>query len=143
MIDIPAQVSAYLTTVGERSRADMQALHKAILAVDPKCRLWFSDGTDDKGRVVSNPSIGYGVQTIKYANRGSKEFFRVGISANSSGISVYIMSIKDKAYLTNTYGAHIGKARVTGYCIKFKKLTDIDLGVLEAAIRDGLLIHGA
>jgi hypothetical protein len=104
----------------------------------PNCRLWFLDGKDDKGKIVSNPNIGYGVQTIKYSDGKTKEFYQIGISANTTGISVYIMGIEDKNYLPQAYGEKIGKASVTGYCIKFKKLGDINLDVLETAIRDGV-----
>ena len=48
------------------------------------------------------------------------------------------MGIEDKKYLLDTYGKTIGKASVTGYCIKFKKLKDINIDVLEAAIKDGV-----
>ena len=41
-------------------------------------------------------------------------------------------------YLAETYGKELGKASVSGYCIKFKALRDIDMDVLEAAIRDGV-----
>jgi hypothetical protein len=54
------------------------------------------------------------------------------------GISVYIMGIQDKKYLPETYGKTIGKASVTGYCIKFKTLKDINIDILNAAIRDGV-----
>jgi len=46
--------------------------------------------------------------------------------------------LKDKKYLTKTYGEKLGKASVTGYCIRFKALKDINIGALEAAIRYGL-----
>ncbi len=58
------------------------------------------------------------------------------MSANTTGMSVYIMGINDKTYLVNTYGKKIGKASVTGYCIKFKSLKDLDIEVLKAAIID-------
>ena len=48
------------------------------------------------------------------------------------------MGIEDKKYLPETYGKTIGKASVTGYCIKFKTLKDINIDTLEAAIRDGV-----
>ena len=54
------------------------------------------------------------------------------------GISVYILGINDKTYLAKTYGKKLGKASVTGYCIKFKTLKDINIEILEAAIRFGL-----
>ena len=64
-------------------------------------------------------------------------WFQIGISANKTGISVYILGIKDKEYLARTFGKKLGKASVSGYCIKFKTLKDIDIDILEAAIRYG------
>ncbi|WP_228452640.1 DUF1801 domain-containing protein [Chryseobacterium lathyri] len=115
----------------------MQELHRIIQEIMPGCKLWFLDGKNDEGKTVANPNIGYGLHTIHYADGKIKEFYQIGLSANTTGISVYILSIKDKAYLAETYGKTIGKASVTGYCIKFKALKDININVLEAAIRDG------
>jgi len=135
---IQEQIKEYITAQPQPKRADLAALHNRILQVLPKCKLWFLDGKDDKGKTVSNPNIGYGLQTIKYADGKTKEFYQVGISANTSGISVYIIGLEDKKYLAQTYGKEIGKASVTGYCIKFKLLKDINLNVLQAAILDGV-----
>ena len=132
------QIKEYIITQSEPKRSDMQSLHQRILHVLPKCKLWFLDGKDDKGKTVSNPNIGYGLQTIKYADGSTREFYQIGISANTAGISVYIMGIEDKKYLDRTYGKEIGKASVSGYCIKFRKLKDINIDILEAAIRDGV-----
>jgi hypothetical protein len=49
-----------------------------------------------------------------------------------------ILGIEDKTYLAQTYGKTIGKASVSGYCIKFKNVKDINILVLEAAIRYGV-----
>ena len=136
-MDIQEQIKEYIATQPEPKRADIETLHKRILHVLPKCKLWFLDGKDDKGKTVSNPNIGYGFQNIKYADGKTKEFYQIGISANTTGITVYILGIKDKNYLSQTYGKDIGKASVTGYCIKFKKLKDINIDILEAAIRYG------
>ncbi len=137
-MSVQEQIEAYLASQPEPKRSEMQALHQHILQAFPGCKLWYSDGKDDTGKVVSNPNIGYGAYTIKYADGTTKEFFQIGLSGNTAGISVYIMGIKDKTYLPQTYGDKIGKAKVTGYCIKFKSLKDINLEVLEAAMRDGV-----
>jgi hypothetical protein len=108
----------------------------------PKCKLWFLDGKDEKGKTVSNPNAGYGSYTIKYADGTTRDFYQIGLSANTTGISVYIMGIKDKKYLANTYGKNLGKASVTGYCIKFKTIKDINVDILQKAIRDGVEITG-
>lgn len=132
------QIKQYINSQPEQKRTDMQALHQLTLQVMPKCKLWFLDGKDSKNKVVSNPNIGYGLRNIKYADGKTREFYQIGISANTTGISVYILGIDDKAYLAKTYGKKIGKASVTGYCIKFKALKDINIEILEAAIRYGV-----
>jgi hypothetical protein len=137
-MNIQEQIKKYITGQPESKRSDMQDLHRIILEVMPKCKLWFLDGKDDKGKTVSNPNIGYGIQTIKYADGKTREFYQIGISANTTGISVYILGIKDKKYLAQTYGKKLGKASVTGYCIKFKTLKDINIDILEEAIRYGV-----
>ena len=131
------QIKEYISAQPEKKSSDLQALHSRILKLKPACKLWFLDGKNSENKVVSNPNIGYGLQTMKYADGKTREFYQVGISTNSTGISVYIMGMEDKTYLVKTYGKKIGKASVTGYCIKFKSLKDIKMEVLEDAIRDG------
>ena len=137
-MNMQKQIKEYIATQPEPKRSEMQQLHHMILALMPACKLWFLDGKDEKGKIVSNPNIGYGSQTMKYANGKTREFYQIGISANTTGISVYIMGIDDKKYLAQTFGKELGKASVTGYCIKFKTLTDIKIDVLKAAIQYGI-----
>lgn len=132
---VQQQITTYLSTQPERKRADMQALHTRIKKLLPRCRLWFFDGKNESGKVVMNPSIGYGVQQLTYADGSTKEFYQIGISGNTSGISVYLLGLADRKHLAATYGKTLGKASVTGYCIKFKTLSDINIDVLEAAMR--------
>jgi len=129
------EIKKYITSQPEPKRSDMQELHGVILQVIPACKLWFLDGKDSQGKTVSNPNIGYGSQTIKYVDGTTREFYQIGLSANKTGISVYILGIKDKKYLAQTYGKKLGKASVSGYCIKFKTLKEINIDILEAAIR--------
>src|ERR1700733_2044097 len=135
---VQKQIREYIAAQPEPKRSEMQQLHHMILALMPACKLWFLDGKDEKGKTVSNPNIGYGSQTIKYANGKTKEFYQIGISANTTGISIYIMGMDDKKYLAQTFGQELGKASVTGYCIKFKTLADIRVDVLKAAIQYGI-----
>ena len=131
------QIIDFIDSHSEPKRSDMQALHLSILQLMPANKLWFLDGKNSENKIISNPSIGYGLQTIKYADGKTKEFYQIGLSSNTTGISVYIMGIDDKNYLPQTYGETIGKASVSGYCIKFKKLKDINIDVLKEAILFG------
>ena len=135
-MNVQEQIKNYIASQPEPKRTDMQELHGMILEVMPACKLWFLDGKNSEGKVVSNPDIGYGSRDHKYADGTISEFYQIGLSANKTGISVYILGIEDKKYLAEVYGKELGKASVTGYCIKFKTLKDINIDVLEAAIRD-------
>lgn len=135
---VHTQIREYLASLPERKRSEMEALHALMLRLMPNARLSFLDGRNEEGRTVSNPAIGYGQLTLSYADGSTRPFYQVGLSANTSGISVYLMGVDDRTYLPATYGDRIGKANVTGYCIKFSALRNIDLAVLEAAVLDAV-----
>lgn len=135
---IQNQIEEYIISHKEPKRSDLENLHQIIFELMPKCKLWFLDGKNDENKIVSNPNIGYGIHIMKYADGKTRDFYKIGLSANTTGISVYIIGIEDKKYLVNTFGEKIGKASVTSYCIKFKKLNDINIDVLKEAIQSVL-----
>jgi hypothetical protein len=137
-MNVQEAIKSYISSQPEPKRSDMQELHRIILQAMPACKLWFLDGKDSDNKTVSNPNIGYGLYTLKYADGKTREFYQIGMSANTTGISVYVMGIKDKKYLAQTYGKKLGKASVTGYCIKFKTIKDIDTDILQEAILYGV-----
>src|SRR5580693_1992988 len=112
-MNLQKQIKDYIATQPEPKRGEMQQLHHIVLALMPKCKLWFLDGK-------------------------SREFYQIGISANTTGIAVYIMGVSDKKHLAQKFGPELGKASVTGYCIKFKTLADIKIDRLKAAIQYGI-----
>ena len=141
-MNVKEEIKKYITSLPASKQSDIQALHKRIQELVPACKLWFLDGKNAEGKIVSNPNIGYGNYTMQYADGKTKEFYQIGLSANTTGISVYIMGIDDIKYLPNTYENKIGKASVTGYCIKFKTVQDINLAILEEAILFGVANSG-
>jgi hypothetical protein len=137
-MSVRQRIAEYIAAQPASKRSQMQELHNMFREIRPESKLWFLDGRDEAGKVVTNPNIGYGTQMMKYADGSTREFYRVGLSANTSGLSVYIMGLDDKKYLSAAYAKGLGKATVTGYCIKFRKLSDIDTDVLRDAVRFGL-----
>jgi len=132
------QIKNFIATLPEPKRSEIKELHQLMLQLMPKTKLWFDDGKNSENKTTNNPSIGYGLRTIKYANGKIREFFQIGISPNQTGISVYILGIKDKTYLAKNFGKNLGKAALTGYCIRFKTIKDIHLETLKAAVQFGL-----
>jgi Domain of unknown function (DU1801) len=125
------QIDDYIASQAEPKRSELDELHRFMLRTYPESKLWFLDGRNADGKIVANPSIGYGF----YTTNSTKDFYRVGLSANNNGISVYILGLKDKTELVAKFGDNLGKARVSGYCIKFKKLGDVNIETLHAAIQ--------
>jgi hypothetical protein len=76
------QIQEHIAEQPEPKRGEMQELHRIILAQMPKCKLWFLDGRDDKGKIGSNPNIGYGLQITRYADGSTRDFYQVGMSPN-------------------------------------------------------------
>ncbi len=138
--NIQKQIEKYLESLPETKRNDMLNIQQIILNIKPDCKIWFLDGKNDAGKTISNPNIGYGSYLINYADGKTREFYQIGLSGNKTGISVYILGIADKNYLKDNYAQKLGKASVTGYCIKFKTLLEINIDVLEDAIRNGVEI---
>ncbi len=104
----------------------------------PNEKLWFDNGLNTDNKLVTNPTIGYGSYPHTFANKTTKELFQIGISATKSGISVYVMGIRNKLNLAHAFGEKLGKAKVSGYCIYFKKCEDLNLDVLEEVVRQGV-----
>ncbi len=102
-MSIEEQIRKYIAGQPERKRDEMQELHRLILHVSPECQLWFLDGKNSENKTVSNPNVGYGRQIIEYAGGKIREFYQIGLSANTTGISIYIIGIEDKKYLSQTY----------------------------------------
>lgn len=67
-MDIHEQIQQYINNHPEPKHKEMLELHNMILTMMPECKLWFLDGKDEEGKIVSNPNIGYGFYTIKYAD---------------------------------------------------------------------------
>jgi len=133
-VEVKQQIKKYIAGIPDPRGTEIQDLHQHIVRAFPKWKLWFFDGKNTEDKTVTNQTIGYGVHTIKYANGTTREVFRIGMGANKTGIFVYILPIRNKTYLAETYGKKLGKATMTGYCIKFKTLKDISIEVLLDAM---------
>ena len=76
-MDVQEQIEKYIASQPEPKRSDLQVSHDTILQVSPGCKLWFLDGKDSEGKTVSNPNIGYGLRTMKYADGTTREFYQI------------------------------------------------------------------
>ena len=130
------QIIDLIKSQAEPKQSEMQELHDLILKLMPKCKQWYFDGKNEEGKQVAHPTIGYGSYIITYKDGSTREFFRIGLLANPTGLAVHIMGIDDRQFLVDTYGKAIGKAKVGRYSIAFKTIKDINLEILKRAIQN-------
>lgn len=136
--DTLTYITAHIASLPESKSSELFVLYQRISALFKNDQLWFDDGKNSDGKVVTNPTIGFGNLQLETVKGKTKDVFQVGLSAHSIGISVYIIGLKDKTLLNQFIGNKLGKAKITGYCINFKSLKDIDLEVLLNAIQFGI-----
>ena len=135
-MNIQELIKELIQSQAEPKQSEMQELHNLILKSMPRCKQWYFDGKNEEGKQVAHPTIGYGNYTITYKDESTREFFRIGLLANPTGLAVHIMGIDDKKYLKDTYGKTIGKAKVGSNGITFKSIKDINLEILKKVIQN-------
>lgn len=115
---------AYLDTLEEPRRGEVETLHKLIRKTVPKFAPFMLGGI-----------IGYGKYHYKYASGREGDWFHIGLTSGKTGISVYVVAVDENGYLAEQAKAKLGKAIVGKSCIRFKKLADIDLAELTRLIK--------
>ena len=133
-MEIKSQIKELIKSQSKPKQSKMQELHVLILQLMPECKQWYFDGKNEDGKQVAHPTIGYGNYTITYKDGSTREFFRIGLLANPTGLAIHIMGLDDKKFLIDNYGKTIGKAKVGSYSIAFKSIKDINLEILKEAI---------
>lgn len=137
MPTVQRSINAHFEKLESSKSDELQQLHSLILSINPACKLWFDNGINEVGKVVTNPTIGYGSLVLKYANGTSRDFFQIGICATTSGISIYLIGMQDKNAIKDLFGTALGKATITGYCVKYKRLSDLHIETLNKLIAFG------
>lgn len=128
-------IANYISSLPDQKSDEFAQLHHLITNWLPNTKLSFHNGLDNNNKVVSNPTIGYGEISISNAKGKTKDIFRIGLCATSTGFSIYFMGIRNKSILANTFNHRIGKAVITSYCVKFNSLNKIDLNALQEMVQ--------
>ena len=133
------QILHFISLQESSKQQDLLTLHELMTSILPNGKLWMEDGKNEEGKVVTNPTIGYGEFEQSYASGKKKKHFQIGLALTKHGISIYLLGIRGKLDLANLC-TEIGQAKVTGYCIQFKSITKIDMNILQRAIQSALNI---
>ncbi len=116
-----ASVESYLSAIGDEARRkDCEALAKLM-----------TKATKQQPKMWGTSIVGFGSYHYKYESGREGDAYLTGFSSRKSDISVYLMaSIPGQEELLSKLGKHkMGKG-----CLYVRKLSDVDLEVLEQLI---------
>jgi len=118
-------VQTYLDMVPGERKAAIEYLHKFIQKATPDLKPYFASNM-----------LGYG--SFKYKNYKKEiiDWPTVAMANQKNYISVYVCAVKDGKYIAEMYKNELGKVSVGKSCIRFKKLEDVNLPVLDKVIKE-------
>ena len=115
----------YIAGVDDHRRDDIQQLHDFIREIAPELEPTMGFGM-----------LGYGRFHYKYASGREGEWMKIGIASNKRYISFYCCSADEQGYVAERYRERLPKASIGKSCVRFKRLSDLDLEVLGSLIRE-------
>lgn len=116
-------IAEYINQLEEPRRSEIASLDDLVRKVAPKLKPTMNYGMP-----------GYGIYHYKYASGREGDWAVIQIASNKNYISFYVSCINDRGYLAESYKEQLPKASIGKSCIRFKRLSDIDEGVLTEII---------
>jgi len=113
---------AWLDALPEPRRADLRVLHDRVAAVAP--------GLAASAR-VERQFLAYGHYQYRYASGREGEWFPLSLASGAQYISVYVPPTTDLERLV----ARLPQANMGKACIRFRKVDQVDLEVIDEVIR--------
>lgn len=114
-------VEQYIASLDDELRSDARAIMEMMQRISGEDPILYGFGT-----------IGYGVYKYEYASGRKGEAHTLGFYPRAGKITVYLM---DGTARYSELLAKLGKHTTTGYCVYIKKLSDIELPILQQILQ--------
>jgi Domain of unknown function (DU1801) len=116
----------FIEALDEPRRSQIQQLHELIRKTAPRFDPYVRPGM-----------LAYGTYRYRSGSGREGEWFRIGLASNKASISLHVMAADESGDLVEKYTDRLPKADIGRSCVRFKRVEDVDLGVLEELIRKG------
>jgi len=120
----------YLAGLPSPRRAELTTLHAAIRKAAPRLKPFMAYAD----------MIGYGPYHYRYASGREGDAPIVALSSRAQYISLYVCGNRDGKYLAEAAAARLGKVSVGKACIRFKKLTDLNVPAALELVREAAVL---
>ncbi|MEN9406896.1 MAG: hypothetical protein RLZZ455_112 [Candidatus Parcubacteria bacterium] len=110
----------YIRSIDEPRRSEMRKMHEFIISVVPDLKSFMISGM-----------IGYGSYHYVYASGREGDWSVIGLASQKNYISVYVCAVTEGVYIAEKYKKDLPKASIGRSCVRFKKIEDVDFGILK------------
>ena len=117
-------IPSYIASLPDDRKAIVRSLDKLIRKTVPKLKPHFAFNM-----------LGYG--SFKYLNH-KKELIlwpTLALASQKQYLSLYVCALEDGKYIAEKYKKELGKVSVGKSCIRFKKLSDLNLDTLKTILK--------
>jgi hypothetical protein len=114
----------YIESLPEPRRSQVRELHEMIRTTAP-----------DLEPYVMSGMLAYGTYRYRYPSGREGEWCRVGLASNKATISLHVLMADESGSLAKGYTDRLPKADIGRSCVRFKRLDDVDVSVLEELVR--------
>ena len=115
-------VHDYLASLDEQTAADSETLIEMMQRISGRSPALWNAGT-----------IGFGTYHYEYDSGREGDGHTIGFYPRKGKITVYLM---DGTARHSDLLAKLGKHSTTGYCVYIRRLSDVELPVLEQLVRE-------
>lgn len=125
---------SYIVELAEPRRSEIKQLDGLIRKTVPNLKPYMQSGM-----------LGYGKYRYKYASGREGDWAVVSLASQKNYISLYVSCIIDNKpgqYLAESYKDQLPNASIGKSCIRFKKLDDLDLGVIRKILKKAEKLGG-
>ncbi len=117
-------VKEYLRALPPERRDPIEFLHAFIQKTAPSLKPHFATNM-----------LGYGSFPYTNYKKEQIEWPVIALASQKNYISLYVCAVADGKYLAETHAHDLGNVSVGKSCIRFKKLSDLNLKTLETVIK--------
>lgn len=121
----------YLDSLQQPRKSELKALDKLIRKAAPKFK-----------RFIMSGMLAYGKFHYKYASGREGDWAVIALASQKNYISLYVCATDGKKYLAEGYKKALPKASIGKSCVRFKKIEDVDLNVVEKMLKKAVKMGG-
>ncbi len=114
----------YIESILEPRKSDIIKLDELIRKTTPSLKPCFAYNM-----------LGYGMFHYKSKSGREGEWPTVALASQKNYISLYVCAVDGGKYIAEGYKDKLPKASIGKSCIRFKKLSDVDLNIIKEILR--------